>query len=924
MEVEDEIAPLIIGFDGKKVKAKNAISTSTSSSKREFLKKSLSYVILLCIITYLLIRKIGKAMDNTVTESVIISMNNIDRHSSTFGGVNNIAHPGGAKAAYNGEGIAFSDITIPESPVPHAIKSLNRQNIVNLWGNYVHDEFRSPYASHLYDKSEEFLEEQQTKYLAKMKAVREEWGAWDMQPHENDDDSLLSKLQEVEYKDITNDEFSSTAWQMDEEYVDKFLMEGKALVKRVYNGVLAEYGSPPKNKDGTALTADQSKERDEKWKIHISDEPKTNGIAVLSQVAMDGLVRKLLHAMITQDEFYTVLGGHSAAAGHGNNFQQNRIITYHHLLEPVFDKLGMRLMSRNMAQGGVGTLQSSLAGSDIYGEADIIEWDSAMTERPPYSVDMYNKQAILSGERVPLILHTNPTDKNNIMDETNNTAWIGYYLTDKSMLPETKDELQALTVPNAARYQNGFYSKEHKYNAICWEPRKDVELPPNQLVHPTSQVGWHPGNRDHQWSGRKLALIVLKGLETALDVWKKGIEKDGFPLAESYWHVGDHYKIIRNNLRYKLGSQSVTTPCEELIHILPRACRVPMHGFGMWQPLAHMDYHLFNIIAPALNGYKPTIDDKELYSGFDLLPLNQAVPDDEVDAHLIAIATTRDPPTDLDHSWNMENKTNEVDGNITTRSRRWLIEASNLGIRAGRMTKHVSPSSSSSSLSSSLSSSSSIRSNKEVSNDVIPGRGWSTRGWRLDPGFCDGSAMSSCNHLKGNTCMMYGQNDNHMDVQGNGASGWLVLNVPKVKEGILIARMEWWCGGTTKGQTLLNTFTKGWTEIDDGKTLDTTPYNATKSGNGRRMNSEMIPDDFEMDIAIDGKIIKVMKKEEWSLYKVEPTKNCAIWPLLDDKEMAERNQKEGKEGEPMEVGIRYRSKSQPTGFNFCFSHLYYA
>merc|ERR1712161_171318 len=102
-----------------------------------------------------------------------------------------------------------------------------------------------------------------------------------------------------------------------------------------------------------------------------------------------------------------------------------------------------------------------------------------------------------------------------------------------------------------------------------------------------------------------------------------------------------------------------------------------------------------------------------------------------------------------------------------------------------------------------------------------------------------------------------------------------------------------------------------------GKTLDTTPYNATKSGNGRRMNREMIPDDFEMDIAIDGKIIKVMKKEE-------PTKNCAIWPLLDDKEMAERNQKEGKEGEPMEVGIRYRSKSQPTGFTFCFSHLYYA
>ena len=41
---------------------------------------------------------------------------------------------------------------------------------------------------------------------------------------------------------------------------------------------------------------------------------------------------------------------------------------------------------------------------DMYGEGDIMEWDSAMTEKGN-TVDLWNKQAILSGERVPIILN---------------------------------------------------------------------------------------------------------------------------------------------------------------------------------------------------------------------------------------------------------------------------------------------------------------------------------------------------------------------------------------------------------------------------------------------------------------------------------------------------------------------------------------
>ncbi len=45
-----------------------------------------------------------------------------------------------------------------------------------------------------------------------------------------------------------------------------------------------------------------------------------------------------------------------------------------HIMEPVFHKLGMRLIARNMAMGGYGTTHFSAGSSTLYGETDILEW----------------------------------------------------------------------------------------------------------------------------------------------------------------------------------------------------------------------------------------------------------------------------------------------------------------------------------------------------------------------------------------------------------------------------------------------------------------------------------------------------------------------------------------------------------------------
>jgi hypothetical protein len=121
-------------------------------------------------------------------------------------------------------------------------------------------------------------------------------------------------------------------------------------------------------------------------------------------------------------------------------------------------------------------------------------------------------------------------------------------------------------------------------------------------------------------------------------------------------------------------------------------------GFGMWTPRAHIEYDLLNIIHEAPNGYKPDFLIDNAYNGFDLLPLLQELPDDDIDVHAIAIATSNPEPTDIDHNWVENDNDNEENiSNNTTNStadtaesttpkppsRRWLQSASELAFRKG-------------------------------------------------------------------------------------------------------------------------------------------------------------------------------------------------------------------------------------------------
>ena len=150
----------------------------------------------------------------------------------------------------------------------------------------------------------------------------------------------------------------------------EYLMEADELIERAMSAILDEYGQGPldyKSNETNPMfewnmvdleVADRAPDAFQKRGT------RGNG-GWTSQRSWKGLALRLIHALSKKSDFTVVLGGHSAAAGHGNHFHQSYMMQFHKVMAPVFGQLGVNLIARNMAQGGLGTIHSSMGSSSI-------------------------------------------------------------------------------------------------------------------------------------------------------------------------------------------------------------------------------------------------------------------------------------------------------------------------------------------------------------------------------------------------------------------------------------------------------------------------------------------------------------------------------------------------------------------------------
>lgn len=198
------------------------------------------------------------------------------------------------------------------------------------------------------------------------------------------------------------------------------------------------------------------------------------------------------------------------------------------------------------------------------------------------------------------------------------------------------------------------------------------------------------------------------------------------------------------------------------------------------------------------------------------------------------------------------------------------------------------------------------RSRDLAEDDVVPGLGWSLYGyeWMVSDGYCDGSPVSWCHRTDNNDCLMYGHNDGRPNIVGDGLSGWVIITIPEVKEGLIFGRLEWWHprGGTAR--------TKTWTDVNNDEEVG-----------GRNLGGyhPPWPEDSFVDIAVNGKIITTYNQTEFMAWKAEMAYNEAFYLLMDDKDLVQ-----GDEPVSLELGIRLRSESDPKGVGLGITHIYYA
>ena len=618
-----------------------------------------------------------------------------------------------------------------------------------------------------------------------------------------------------------------------------------------------------------------------------------------------GLVLRLVQALKHQSEFTVVLAGHSAAAGHGNHFHQSYLMQFHKVIEPVLRQLGVTLIARNQAQGGLGTLQSSLGFNSIYGsDIDLMLWDSGMTENNNVDhIDLFFRQALMVEGRVPVVWGAG--GKFDLLKIFHNEADadVGEYGIGWGGIMETKDEDQLEALPWAVQHlkcdqeRPDLCKHPHKFCATCWIDRPDKIHPAQtQYEKPHGQVKWHPGWRHHQLQGRTLAFSILLALRDAVDM----LRHDGSLATQNMTVYYDKIRSKMQDLNPSLGH------CYKLDGVPSRICKTPMKGRTQYTPRANpIETSVSSLLKAAPPGnYLPQNNLKALYDGPDAHNPCFDLPEGAVDV----VARIEGNTSSNLHS---RGRILATDTNVTTSP--LPSTTSMAGVR-------------------------NTNDSKDDSEAIVPGRGWQI--FDEPQGFCDGSYDSVCAKSTFNRCVLYGHHDERGAVLGSEMAGWLVMQLPRfeIQAGIIVLKLHTWYEARDNSRTIK------WTSVNNKDAIDEVDHsggrheqefslnggqgtntNITDSLDRRKLRNRMyvtpeLNEWFQFEFAIDG-VITSWNKTEFLAQKQDIQRMVETITLVDDESFATSSSGVDN-GALVEVAIRIRGCNHRCVFGV--THVYWA
>jgi len=359
------------------------------------------------------------------------------------------------------------------------------------------------------------------------------------------------------------------------------------------------------------------------------------------------------------------------------------------------------------------------------------------------------------------------------------------------------------------------------------------------------------------------------------------VAKGGPPLEDDFWHVTEYYENIRKkveNLDRSLGT------CYKVEGSLPtRLCNTPMKAKSQYTPRAN--YHensLTSIIKPTPDGYLPKNNKVPLYEGPDEHNTCFDIPEGEIDVFNVVTGRRR---------------LNEEDYRLPGLLTEPRLDASNMGA-SNTQTRHLEA-------------------------GIIAGKGWEV--WGEPQGFCDGTYNTTCGRWTENECVLLGHHDGRGAVIGNEYSGWLVMTLGDLKEGIIVLKLHTW---HTKDES---TLTQGWKSVDNvqGRRrlgepsfhFDSESFQENNIAVGaeeriltRNYDTPELPDQFAFEYAIDG-VVTTLSKDQFLDQKKQIQRVVETITILDDPNFTT-------EAKDVEIAIRLRGSGSSIVFGV--SHVYWA
>lgn len=402
-----------------------------------------------------------------------------------------------------------------------------------------------------------------------VEAWANEWGAWHFWDGTEEVRPAGDYCAPYPFRDVPAEDFDDESWQADAVFVNHVLDSGEELVRRAQDAIYVEYGH------ARNLPVHELFERNKMFKWEKIDTTNVDGKPVqptpdaldqggwTTSRSVSNLARRLLHAIMTNDEFVVVVVGGPAAAAPGNHFRQSYAMQLHRVVAPVLARLGVKLVTRNLSHRHASSLPAAMAqtwGTDTKRGVDVLIWDEGPWERTRREKDLFLRQALLSSsihtEKVPMVLMGGTESDWELLRMYHEKADIdiGRFGTALYGVNLTTSMEMVKTLPHASQYlhcdattMGVCRQAPDEYCAECWIPRNDIPDPkalfPNLADKVPDQRNWNPGWRRHQLTGRLLAYTLLDALQDALQTFTTGTG-GGPPLDGEGKLVDDSYGWI--------------------------------------------------------------------------------------------------------------------------------------------------------------------------------------------------------------------------------------------------------------------------------------------------------------------------------------------------------------------------------------------